>query len=165
MWQPETIHLLPHNMRSLSFCGYWRRLPTLSQVLRTVKRRIDGGAAGGAYLETKEPGFHDAKGLPLEARAVDALMEAGFKDLLDRHIVLQSFEEPVSSSCLAIRMQKRMWADRFLLQRLWARFRHAGTVSGPLVHFVGSQSLMHRDAAPRLVFLHPRSFTCPDAVS
>jgi len=74
----------------------WRRVPTLDQVLRLVRKRIDGGAPGGAYIETKEPEYHNFRGLPLEGRVVAALVAAGFKDLLGRHVVLQSFEEPVN---------------------------------------------------------------------
>lgn len=52
----------------------------------------------GVYIESKEPGFHIAKGLPLEGRIVTALLQGGFKPHLSRHVVLQSFEEPVGGS-------------------------------------------------------------------
>lgn len=72
------------------------RIPTLAEVLQLVGERAAAGERGGAYLETKEPSFHDAKGLPLEAAVVAELTAAGFKgDMLAQRIVLQSFEEQV----------------------------------------------------------------------
>ena len=47
-------------------------------------------------METKEAAFHDAVGLPLEARVVAALAQAGLAgQALAQRIVLQSFEEQV----------------------------------------------------------------------
>ena len=51
-------------------------------------------------METKEPAFHDALGLPLEGRVVAALAQAGLAgEALAQRIVLQSFEEKVRRMC------------------------------------------------------------------
>jgi len=51
-------------------------VPTIAEVLRLVRRRIWAGSAVGAYVETKEPAFHVAKGLGLERKYVSTLIQA-----------------------------------------------------------------------------------------
>jgi glycerophosphoryl diester phosphodiesterase len=69
-------------------------------VLQLVSKRAAAGLRGGAYVETKEPAFHDAVGLPLEGRVVAALAQAGLEGtVLAQRIVLQSFEKQVGRLC------------------------------------------------------------------
>lgn len=53
-------------LRSIDVSAWLCRIPALAEVLKLVAKRAEAGQRGGAYLETKEPAFHDARGLPLE---------------------------------------------------------------------------------------------------
>ena len=51
------------------------------------------------WFSVQEPSYHDQRGLPLERKIVQALLAGGFRHLMARHVVLQSFEEQVWQCC------------------------------------------------------------------
>ena len=76
----------------------WCRLAALPEVLDLALRSERAGRAVGVYIETKDPTFHARIGLPLEERLVQALVKAGYRDIVAAPVILQSFEEPVRVS-------------------------------------------------------------------
>ncbi|HYG85753.1 MAG TPA: glycerophosphodiester phosphodiesterase [Azospirillum sp.] len=68
------------------------QIPTLQEVIDLVKAEsARRGRAIGIYPETKHPTFHQALGLPLEDRLLDALNAAGWTDP-SAPVIIQSFE-------------------------------------------------------------------------
>jgi glycerophosphoryl diester phosphodiesterase len=77
--------------RGRAFDGKFE-IPTLEESIRLVKRKsAEKGRRIGLYAETKHPTYHQAIGLPLEDRLVDALRRAGW-DRRGAPVFIQSFE-------------------------------------------------------------------------
>jgi glycerophosphoryl diester phosphodiesterase len=68
------------------------QIPTFEEVIDLAKRKSrEKGRTIGIYPETKHPTFHQALGLPLEDRLVDALKRAGWNSR-NSPVFIQSFE-------------------------------------------------------------------------
>jgi glycerophosphoryl diester phosphodiesterase len=77
--------------RSRAFDGKFQ-IPTLEESIRLVKRKsAETGRRIGLYAETKHPTYHQAIGLPLEDRLLDALRRAGW-GRRGAPVFIQSFE-------------------------------------------------------------------------
>lgn len=69
------------------------QIPTLDEVIALVKRKsIEKGRTIGIYPETKHPTYHQALGLPLEPRLLNALARAGWNHR-QAPVFIQSFEQ------------------------------------------------------------------------
>jgi glycerophosphoryl diester phosphodiesterase len=69
------------------------QIPTFAEVLALAKRAgAARGRAVGVYPETKHPTYHQALGLPLERRVVDALRAAKLNHKRSP-VIIQSFEQ------------------------------------------------------------------------
>ncbi len=69
------------------------QIPTLDEVIALVKRKsIEKGRTIGIYPETKHPTYHQALGLPLEPRLLNALTRAGWNHR-QAPVFIQSFEQ------------------------------------------------------------------------
>src|SRR5215208_1900699 len=78
--------------RPTEFNGKFK-VPTLQEVINLVKRESrKHGRKVGIYPETKHPTFHQALGLPLEARLVKVLKKNGLNSRSSR-VFIQSFEQ------------------------------------------------------------------------
>ncbi len=68
-------------------------VPTLDEVIALVKRKsLEKGRTIGIYPETKHPSYHQALGLPLEGKLLNALSRAGW-NRADAPVFIQSFEQ------------------------------------------------------------------------
>ncbi len=82
----------PAGERPQAFNGKFE-IPTFDEVIELAKRK--GKAVGrvvGVYPETKHPTYHQALGLPLERRLVNALTRAGW-NYREAPVFIQSFEQ------------------------------------------------------------------------
>lgn len=67
-------------------------IPTLAEVIELAKTKsVQIGRVVGIYPETKHPTFHEAIGLKLEDRLLEALAAAGWTDKASP-VIIQSFE-------------------------------------------------------------------------
>lgn len=81
----------PVAARNQSFNGMFQ-IPTLEEIITLVKRKTaEKGRVIGIYPETKHPTFHQALGLPLEDRLLQALTRAGWNHR-NAPVFIQSFE-------------------------------------------------------------------------